>query len=281
MNASRYLPTLAALAATLAQAQPAAAVDDELALAAVAVGAQRPVPGAPFCADVVTESPGQRSSGRLCRDGQGRLRHDVDLQGRRLSYLRDNVSGQDWLLDPQRRSAWRLPVQQPLADEGPPSAWGERGERMRSWAAELLRGLRIPAPPAIPAVPAIPGRSSQPVVPEVPAIPGVPPVPSAPAARPPLPPEPHGVPVVTLLPSRQVDGLRARGERSTWALPGGAQVVREVWTLPELQLTWSVHETDPRSGERMQRLQHLQRGEPDAALMRVPAELDTGTAVPR
>ena len=45
---------------------------------------------------------------------------------------------------------------------------------------------------------------------------------------------------------------------------------REVWTSPELMLR-SV-ELDPRLGETHYKLQNLKRGEPDAALMRVPAD---------
>lgn len=266
MNAARTLLTVALVVANAAQAQDRPAPDDVLALAAMAIGPQRAVAGAPFCADVLQDVAAERRTGRLCRDGRGRLRFDQQHDGRRLSYLRDAVSGHDWLLDPQRHTAWRLPVQMPLAVDAP-GPWSEQGARMRSWLAEWLRGLQVPAPPAIPP---IPGRSTQPAVPEVPAIPAWPAPPSA-GARPLAPPPPLGVPVVTLLPSRQVDGLRARGERLTWASPGGGQVVHEVWTLPELQLTLSVKESDPRHGERLLQLQQLQRGEPDAAAMQVPA----------
>jgi hypothetical protein len=43
-------------------------------------------------------------------------------------------------------------------------------------------------------------------------------------------------------------------------------------TLPELMVTVLTTDNDPRSGQTSYRLAKLQRGEPDAALMRVPAD---------
>lgn len=48
-------------------------------------------------------------------------------------------------------------------------------------------------------------------------------------------------------------------------------VLREVWTSPELMLMLSSLDSDPRTGESGCRQKNLKRGEPDAALMRVPA----------
>jgi hypothetical protein len=58
MNAARTLPTVALVVAHAAQAQDRPAPDDVLALAAMALGPQRAVAGAPFCADVLQERGG-------------------------------------------------------------------------------------------------------------------------------------------------------------------------------------------------------------------------------
>ena len=59
-------------------------------------------------------------------------------------------------------------------------------------------------------------------------------------------------------------------------------IVREVWTAPELMLTLRSRDFDPRSNEVNYRLQNLGRGEPDAALMRVPADFSkTGRTAAR
>ena len=50
------------------------------------------------------------------------------------------------------------------------------------------------------------------------------------------------------------------------------QIVREVWSAPELMVTMSSRDFDPRNGEVNYRLRNLKRGEPDVALMRVPAD---------
>ena len=79
--------------------------------------------------------------------------------------------------------------------------------------------------------------------------------------------------------------LRAHGERTTWVIEAGRmgnekpiQITREVWTAPDLVLTVSSRDFDPRSGEVTYRLKGVRRGEPDASLMRVPADYGQGRA---
>src|SRR6185436_12512012 len=79
--------------------------------------------------------------------------------------------------------------------------------------------------------------------------------------------------------SKDVEGQRAGGERSTWTIEAGKIgnekpiiISREVWRSPDLLLTLSATDFDPRSGETRYRLVNLKRGEPDPALMQVPAD---------
>ena len=51
-------------------------------------------------------------------------------------------------------------------------------------------------------------------------------------------------------------------------------ITRDVWTSPELLLTVQSREFDSRSGETTYRLGKLRRGEPDPALMKMPADYD-------
>jgi hypothetical protein len=90
---------------------------------------------------------------------------------------------------------------------------------------------------------------------------------------------PRGAAVTSSLGSKDIEGQRANGERSTWTIEAGKLgndkpivMTRDVWTAPELLLTVLSHDIDPRSGETIYRLQNIKRGEPDAALMRVPAD---------
>ncbi|MFO1285720.1 MAG: hypothetical protein U1F49_03745 [Rubrivivax sp.] len=79
---------------------------------------------------------------------------------------------------------------------------------------------------------------------------------------------PRGPGVTMALPARDIDGVRANGERTTWTIEAGRvgnerpiQIVREVWTAPELLLIGVVARLHPRSGEVNYRLRSLKRGE--------------------
>ncbi|NRF69696.1 hypothetical protein HLB44_22070 [Aquincola sp. S2] len=301
----------------LAQAE----LNDTQAFMAAELEAERPVRGAPYCADAVHESVQllpdangaignrivRRQQTRLCRDGEGRTRQEVDNQGQRRIYLRDPVGRENWVLDPQRKTARKLGRGPMGAFEGPlidHSAWHEYGERMREWARgvseRMSRGHGAPgaAPPAVPPLPPVPQVA--PLAAPAPVViaagePGaqglqmrVLRADHAGGAELPLPPgmawrasglAPRGPAVVTALGSKDIDGVRAGGERSTWTIEAGKvgnekpiHILREVWRSPDLLLTLSTTDFDPRSGETRYRLTNLKRGEPDPVLMQVPAD---------
>jgi hypothetical protein len=90
---------------------------------------------------------------------------------------------------------------------------------------------------------------------------------------------PRGTGSTSPLGSKDFDGVPAHGERTTWVIEAGKignerpiQITREVWTAPELMVTVQSRDFDPRSGEVSYRLTNLKRGEPEPALMQVPAE---------
>jgi len=93
---------------------------------------------------------------------------------------------------------------------------------------------------------------------------------------------PRGPGVLSPLGSKDIEGLKANGERTTWTIEAGRignekpiQITRDVWTSPELMLTVQSRDFDPRRGEVNYRLVNVRRGEPDPALMRVPADFQT------
>jgi hypothetical protein len=267
----------------------------------------RIVKGAPYCAEAEHETVQwladgaggasnritRRNSTMLCRDGEGRTRQEVDRGGRVMVYLRDPVARQSWLLDPERKTA------RPLGDARPggveAAMWSDYAERMRAWA----RGGVMRTPPTAP-VPPTPPTPPLPVVVEPAAAAGAGDMrrevhiirmgrDGAPGAENLVPPPavqwraqvlaPRGTGSVQPLPAKDIEGVRANGERSTWVIEAGKvgndkpiQVVREVWTSPELMVTLQTRDFDPRSGEVNYRLKNLKRAEPDAALMRVPAD---------
>ena len=90
---------------------------------------------------------------------------------------------------------------------------------------------------------------------------------------------PRGPGVLSSLGTKDIEGVRANGERTTWTIEAGKigndkpiQIVHEVWTSPDLLLTVQSRDADPRSAERIYRLTHLKRGEPEAGLMKVPSD---------
>ena len=98
---------------------------------------------------------------------------------------------------------------------------------------------------------------------------------------------PRGPGVVTALPAREIEGVRVNGERTSWTIEAGKfgnekpiVITREVWTSPELMLTVQSRDFDPRTGEVSYKLQNLKRGEPDAALFKVPADYSQRPARP-
>jgi hypothetical protein len=302
-----------------AHAQPAvelAALADDARFAAGTLNDERVVKGAPYCADAVHESIQtladgnrivKRQTSRLCRDGEGRTRQEVERGGRKRVYLRDPGTRESWVLDPERKISSRLRggggglAFEHLADA---SAWRDYSERMRDWARAVSDRVRQgdrdapmapPAPPT-PAVvqPAPPTAAVAPVAPVAPATPTAPREIDIQVLRlrdgeaPMAPPAvrwsaqlhaPRGPGVLTPLPAREIEGVRANGERTTWTIPAGQlgnekpiEIVREVWTAPDLVLTLATRDFDPRSGEVNYRLTNLKRGEPDPALMKPPAD---------
>lgn len=307
-------------------------------------GTDQVVKGAPYCADAVREtaqslldadgSIGNRivrqNKTRLCRDGEGRTRQEIERGGRKLVYLRDPVANESWVLDLQRKSARSLrrhadddhAVMFRHGEQADGALWRDYAERMREWGRTMADRVRGPAPgrsastPTMP-VPPVAGagvgearvvtivrreqQGGDPARNDVEvrimrnqdaAAGGSPIAPLEPLAELRVPPgvswvaesfAPRGAGVKTSLGSKSFDGVDAHGERTAWTIEAGKVgnekpivIVREVWTAPELMLTLQTRDFDPRRGETTYRLTNLKRGEPDAALMRVPADFSRG-----
>ena len=261
----------------------------ELFLAGVQLERELVVQGAPYCADAVHETVQtladgnrivQRQPSRQCRDGQGRTRQEVTTAGRRNVYLRDPVAQEAWMLDVEGKQAVRLdaPLRLQAPPEGDPRVW----DRLVGWSRDLRDRLRPrPADGPATAMPAPPEPMRI-------VIGGPPGADLPPPPRGAMPPPiafharmmaPRGPGVVTLLPGETIEGLAASGKRTTWTIEAGRignekpiVSVSEVWSSPDLGITLRSRDADPLAGENNFRLQNVARGEPDAALFRVPAD---------
>ena len=292
---------------------------DPFLFAASDLPGERVVKGAPYCAEAVHENVQWLPDGsggasnrivrqqltRLCRDGEGRTRQEVERGKRKLVYLRDPVARENWVLDVERKTARRLDERRVSGGEGllDPAAMREFAEKMKEFArstAEHARGATSPVPP----MPRTPPTPPTPPIPPMPVIIGWPDggqgdaharvirmqgdadVAGGDWAMPPPAVQwraqhaaPRGAGTSMPLPGKDIEGVRANGERTTWVIDAGKvgnekpiQIVREVWSAPELMVTMSSRDFDPRNGEVNYRLRNLRRGEPDGALMRVPAD---------
>jgi len=273
------------------------------------MGRGRLVKGAPYCADAVHETIQPLADGnrivrtqtdRQCRDGEGRTRQEVDRNGKRVVYLRDPVSKENWVLDPEAKTAAQAGMSWVGHDDG---QWRIFGQQMREMAEKMRVQMRTTphpsAPPVAPVAPLPPepvlltenirggeGKDGRDVRVQVVRLgdgKGLAPLPALQA-----PPAvlartmafaPRGDGATSSLGGKDIEGVKVNGERTSWTIEAGKignekpiVMTRDVWTSPDLMLTVSSRDFDPRSGETNYRLQNIKRGEPDAALMKVPAD---------
>ena len=86
-------------------------------------------------------------------------------------------------------------------------------------------------------------------------------------------------PIEEALGTRQIEGVKATGRRSTTTIPAGRigndraiQIVEEQWESPELNMVISSRFSDPRTGVVEYRLTNINRSEPRADLFAVPSD---------
>jgi hypothetical protein len=249
----------------------------------------------------------RRTALRACRDADGRTRQEVETpQGRRI-YIVDPVAGVHWVLDAERKVATRLaPGQAAALGGGDAAAWRDYAQRMREWARQLGGRHAAPAAGAASAAKSESVIISEVVTeggdgarrdvrvnvirlgdgeaagglapPALLSLPGGPPL----ALELPRTLGARGPGVVSSLGSKEFDTgdggkLRAEGKLTTWTIEAGRLgnerpivITREVWSAPDLHLTLSIRESDPRVGETHYRLSNIVRAAPAADLFRPP-----------
>lgn len=86
-------------------------------------------------------------------------------------------------------------------------------------------------------------------------------------------------PVTEDLGVQTMEGLQAKGTRTTIVIPAGAegnerpmQIVDERWYSPDLQIALKTVHTDPRMGETVFTLSNVSRSNPDPSLFQVPSD---------
>ncbi len=216
--------------------------------------------GAPYSAEIVNDSTQalgdgnrivQHSTGRVYRDGEGRVRREEDrASGNPSISIVDPVAGVSYSLDTTNHVAWKTSTQAGtviLQD-----AFRKRVEETITQQKELQLKtesgmVRVQTGGYI--------VRSEPVG----------------AIN-----EQHAE--ETLAP-RQMEGVLAEGHRNTTTIAAGAignelpiTIVSEEWRSPDLGVLVMTDHKDPRSGDSSYRLVNIVRGEPNASLFQVPAD---------
>ncbi len=88
-----------------------------------------------------------------------------------------------------------------------------------------------------------------------------------------------GAPKEEDLGAQVIQGLTAQGKRVTRTIPAGQvgnqrpiDIVTETWYSPDLQVVLMSKTSDPRFGETVYQLNHINRAEPDHSLFTVPSD---------
>jgi hypothetical protein len=137
--------------------------DDVLAFAAAEMSGAKVVKSAPYCADAINEFTqtladgtriNRKTTSRLCRDSEGRTRQEMTRntpQGPVTRvYIHDPVAKQMWALNPEKKTAIRVPVldmTMRLSVVGQPNpedmkGWQEYTKRMREWMRDTAQRMR-------------------------------------------------------------------------------------------------------------------------------------------
>ena len=259
------------------------------------------VKGAPYSADVVSETNqaladgniiSHKSASRVYRDGEGRTRQETYRSDTlRTVYITDPVGGTNYTLIPGSKIAVAVPrIERRVTfssaegkeQEGNPKVVvralegnDEPGVREEVRVQILRMGDGEPRTVIMPTTP-VPPVAPVPPTPPIPPIPPVPPLPGAHTLR--FESTAHlGKGTTTSLGSKSFEGVKAEGKSTVWTIAAGQignrnpiSVTSESWYSPDLQVTVYSRHSDPRTGESVYRLAGIRRGEPDAALFKVP-----------
>jgi hypothetical protein len=227
---------------------------------------EKSVKGAPYSAEIVTELNqtladgnhiSRRSTGRVYRDGEGRIRREEDRQNGTVAIsIVDGVAGVSYRLEPETRIAWKTSSATATA------IMKELDEKRLEERRKMERAVAEGARPAVPPPPPVPPPGGLPRA----------------GGPPPPPPAPGDERHVGALEKKTIEGVVVEGRRNTTTIPAGQigneqpiAIVSEEWRSPELNLLVMTRHSDPRMGESSYRLTNIVRGEPDPGLFQVPA----------
>jgi hypothetical protein len=220
------------------------------------------VKGAPYSAEIISESVQtladgnrivQRSTTRVHRDSQGRIRREEDRSsGGPAISITDPVARVSFSLDSEKHVAFQSPhVMTKISEALQQLHWklDERFPPRTDTMVTLPEGrAQVAAGVTIAVNPLETRRLNEQVK-------------------------------VETLAARDIEGVRANGIRRTTTIPAGEigndwpiEVVSEEWYSPDLQILLSTERTDPRLGTSTYRVVNISRVEPPGYLFEIPAD---------
>lgn len=263
------------------------------------------VKGSPFSGDFVTENSQTLADGNrirttnttsYARDGEGRTRREVSFEAigpwaangpRKTVFIHDPVSGIDWVLDPQEKTARKMVLNKmmPKIAKAPAGEPGKASQTMvferrldtREETDVMVTDARLAAPvmertPLPPGL-VLQGPEGAVVGQRVEMVQGV--VGTAAIASTAAPANFKN----DSLGKRIIEGVEAEGTRTTVTIPAGQigndrpiETVSERWFSQELKTLVMSTRSDPRSGESVYKLTNLRRGEPSPMLFEPPPD---------
>jgi len=229
---------------------------------AAMAGPEPTVAGAPYSAEAVTERVQtlvdgnrivQTTSSTVARDSQGRVRRDESLamampgspkgSGPKIETINDPIAGLHWLLDPQAKTAIKMPM--PKKDSALfNTALPPLGPEQTFFFTSGAPGTQV-------SVQTLAKHQAE-----------------------------ADTDVTHVdLGTQTVEGVAAQGTRITRTLPAGTVgneqplvITTETWYSPALKVLVMSKAEDPRMGTTTYRLTNIQRGEPSAALFEIPPD---------
>lgn len=235
-------------------------------------GDGKPVTGAPYSADAVTEmvqslADGnrivQRQSASVARDGQGRTRREMALaaigpmmpeDSPRMTFIHDPVAGVVYQFNDVKRTAMRRTL--PKLEDGGMTVVEDRATAGFSFEQAGVVSYKA--------------RTHAMVKPDIEA--------GAMSMHLERAREDKANTQTESLGTQAVEGVSATGTRTTTTIPAGAigneqpiKIVSESWYSDELQTIVLTRRSDPRFGETTYKLTNIVRAEPAPALFEVPA----------
>jgi hypothetical protein len=219
----------------------------------------RTVAGSPFSATEQRHSlqvlgDGTRiertDTSQFSRDSEGRTRTELTPAGGDAPAtvtIQDPVAGANYFLDPVHKTANKMPLPSTLA------------------VTRAVNGTAVPTVLSGRLMGVVGGGPAQMVTSA--AVAGLPSAASGPAAP----------PVGEDLGTESINGVLAKGTRTTISIPAGQigndreiQVVSERWYSDDLQMVVKSSNADPRFGTSSYELTNISRAEPDPSLFQVP-----------